>query len=101
MSFRSVSTPLWPLAVAALAAAAPPARSADTVTVSVVAILATTKNSTVDSRVESIAEEVKKKDPKLTGFKLSRMTCKDVEVGSKDCFEVVDGETVCVKVEKR
>ncbi len=91
----------WLLALAALAAPAAPARADDPVTVSVVAILATDKNDKVDERVECIAKEMKKTDPKLTGFKVARMTCKSVAVGDKDCFEVVDGQTVCVTVEKR
>jgi hypothetical protein len=88
------------LALAALLAGAP-ARAEDPVHISVVAILASDKNTKVDERVACIAREMKKVDPKLTGFSVERMTCKDVAVGDKDCFEVVDGQTVCVTVEKR
>ncbi len=101
MPGRPLWSRLWLVALPALCAAAAPARAADPVHISVVAILATDKNDTVDPRVSCIAEQMKKTDPKLTGFKVARMTCKDLEVGSKDCFEVVDGQTVCVTVEKR
>jgi hypothetical protein len=101
MSAGSVLSRRWPLALAALFAAALPARAGDEVRISVVAVLATTKNNTVDERVACIARQMEKIDPKLTGFSLARMTCKNVQVGNKDCFEVVDGQFVCVTVEKK
>jgi hypothetical protein len=99
MSVRSLVTCLLPLA--AVLASDSPARADDDVHVSVVSILASTKSDKVDERVECIAEQMKKKDPKLTGFKVDRMTCKDLAVGVKDCFEVVDRQKVCVTVEKK
>jgi hypothetical protein len=99
MSVRSLPTCLLPLL--ALLATGTPARAADDVHISVVSVLATTKNDKVDDRVECIAEQMKKRDPKLTGFKVDRMVCKDVTVGDKDCFEVIDGQKVCVTVEKK
>lgn len=99
MSARSLVTCL--ATFAAVSASGPAARAADDVHVSVVSILASTKSDKVDERVACIAEQMKKKDPKLTGFKVDRMTCKYVTVGDKDCFEVIDGQKVCVTVEKK
>jgi hypothetical protein len=101
MSVRSVPIRTLALALTIAFAAAAPASADDEVYVSVVSILATTKNRTVDPRVECVAEHMKTVDPSLTGFSVARMTCKDVRIGGKECFEVVDGKTVCVHAEKR
>jgi hypothetical protein len=77
------------------------ARAEDDVHISVIGILATDKNDCVDDRVACVAREMKKIDPKLTGFSVARMTCKDVKIGAKDCFEVTDSQKVCVTAEKR
>lgn len=84
-----------------LTGAALPARADDELRISVVAILATDKNDTVDEKVACVAREMKKVDPKLTGFKLVKMVCKDVDVGKKECFELVDGQKTCVTLEKK
>jgi hypothetical protein len=101
MSVRSVFVRSWPFAVVTLLFAGSPARADDDVHISVVAILATTKNAHVDEQVAYVAREMQRVDPKLTGFTVDRMTCKDVKIGGKDCFEVVDGQKVCVTVEKK
>jgi hypothetical protein len=101
MFVRSVLTSRWSFALITLFAIGTPIRAADDVHISVVSILATTKNSTVDPRVECVATEMKKVDPTFTGYSVARMTCKDVVIGSKDSFEVVDGQTVTVTAEKR
>lgn len=84
-----------------LLATAAPSRAADKVHICVVSILATDKDDKVDPRLGALAREVKKLDPKLTGFSVDRMTCMNVDVGNKECFEVVDEQTVCVGVEKK
>jgi hypothetical protein len=102
MSARSVLTHHWLFALVPLLALQAPIRAADDdVHISVVSILATTKNSTIDPRVSCVATQMQKIDPKLTGFSVARMTCKDVTIGNKDCFEIVDGQKVCVTAEKR
>jgi hypothetical protein len=102
MSARSVSVRCWPLAIVVLfAASAPAVRAEDDVRVDVVGILATDKNNKVDDNVTCIADQMKKIDPKLTGFTMGRMTHKDVVIGGKDWFEVGDGQKVYVTVEKR
>ena len=67
MSVRSVLNRIWPLAVVILFATSAPARAADEVHISVVSILATDKNKTVDDRVTCVAKEMQKYDPSFTG----------------------------------
>jgi hypothetical protein len=69
------------------------------VKVSVVAILATDRDDKVDPKLECIAKEVKKKDPKLTGVRQGVMTCKPVKVGSKEKFDLVEDQVVCVTID--
>jgi hypothetical protein len=83
---------------AGLLALASPARAAEEVRVTVVAILATDRNQVVDDRLKDIAEEVRKKHPWLTGFRLAIMTCKPMVVGAKDTFELVEGQEATVQV---
>jgi hypothetical protein len=101
MLVRNVLVRYLPIVLATLSAAGARARADDEVHISVVAVLATDKNDRVDKRVECVASYMKKANPKLTGFSLARMTCKDVRIGAKDCFDVVDGQKVCVTAEKR
>lgn len=54
------------------------------VRLTVVAILATDQNDKVDPRLKCVAEQVRKVEPKLTGFQIGKITCIPVEVG-KSC----------------
>jgi hypothetical protein len=102
MFVRSVLMRCWPLSLAILISAGASARAADDdVHISVVSILATSKDNVVDPRLECLAREMAKLDPKLKGFSVARMTCKDVKIGGKDDFEVADGQKVSVAPEKR
>lgn len=89
------------LGLAALVAvAAGPDKPADEVNVSVVAILATDKNADVDPKLKCLAEEMKKVDPKWTGFRIETMTCQPIKVGAKEEFKLVDGQTVTVTADR-
>ncbi len=77
-----------------------PARAGEPVKVSVLSILATDRNSTVDKKLEGIAREVQKLDPKLTGFKLAKMTCKSLPVGGREPFELAANQIATVTVER-
>jgi hypothetical protein len=73
---------------------------ADEVKVTVLAILATEKNSTVDADLKDIAERVQKQEPKLTGFRQGRQSSKSVAVGdAKESFGLVEDQVVTVSVE--
>jgi hypothetical protein len=80
--------------------AAEPAEPAPEVTVSVLAILATDQNNKVDKRVECIAREVQKIDPKLTGFQVHKMMCQPVALGGKVSIPVIDDQSVTVTVDR-
>jgi hypothetical protein len=68
--------------------------------VTVVVVLATTDNNTVDKKLTDLAKEVKKLDPKLTGFKLVSSEGKSVAIGDCASFPLVDNQELKVKVEK-
>jgi hypothetical protein len=93
---------LGAVALVALAAepTAPPAAPPPEVKVCVLAILATDQNDKIDKRVECIAREVQKIDPKLTGFQVHKLMGKSVALGGKLDFDVIDGETVSVTVDR-
>ena len=79
--------------------AAPTVRAADEeVRVTLVAILATDRDHVVDAKLKEIADEVRKKHPGLTGFRLGPMTCKAVVLGKREVFELVEGQLASVLV---
>ena len=71
------------------------------VRVTVVGILATDKNDTINPKLEGIAKEVRKLDPKLTGFEIAKMTCKVLTVGGKDDFDLGNDQTLHIVVERK
>jgi hypothetical protein len=73
----------------------------DKIDVTVLAILATDKNSVVDERLKDIAKEIQKNHPTLTGFRVERVTKKPVKVGDKDSFQLVDEKEVVVALSQR
>ena len=68
--------------------------------ITVVAVLATDKNTQVDPRVKSIAEEVQKIEPGLTGFRVVRTTAKAIAVGARETFPLVDNEVLAVVIQQ-
>jgi len=85
-----------------LAVGTPVAEGADDkVRVCVVAILATDRDDKVDRRLKDIAREVRKIDPKLTGLQLAQLSCKSLEGGKDDKFELVDGQSVAVTIQRK
>ena len=73
----------------------------DNVRISVVAILATDQNDKIDPKLEGVAREVQKLDPKLTGFRVAKTTCKSLPVGGKDDFDLGGDQTMHVAVEQK
>jgi hypothetical protein len=71
------------------------------VRVSVVAIFATEKNDKIDPKLESVAKEVQKHDPKLTGFRVGKITTKSLSLGGKDDFELCGDQCLHVVLEKK
>ncbi|MBL8799364.1 MAG: hypothetical protein JNM56_36110 [Planctomycetia bacterium] len=75
--------------------AAPRAAAQDR-SVTVIAILATDKNNRVDDKLKSIADEVKKVEPTLTGFRIAHQSSKALNVGQREVFALVDREEASV-----
>jgi hypothetical protein len=70
------------------------------VSVSVVAILASERDTFIDPRVACIAREVRKLHPNLKGFRMAKMSCKSVAVGGVDDFGLVADQHAMVTVLK-
>lgn len=68
------------------------------VKVSIVTILATTRDEPVDQRLKCIAEQVRKKEKTLRGFKLIDMTCASLAVGQEHTFKLIDKQKAVVVV---
>jgi hypothetical protein len=89
------------LPVAALLVAAPLCIACpgdDDVRVTVVSILATTKDNKVDPRLEGVAKKIKEKKPELTGFRVGTQNCESCVVGKSKEFKLVDNEKAVVIV---
>jgi hypothetical protein len=91
---------LLALALAGSLSLAEPAPPPEEVTVSVVVVLASNQGHTVDPRLKCVAREVQKVNPKLTNFKMERMTCKSVVVGATERFVLVEDQAALVTVEQ-
>jgi hypothetical protein len=70
------------------------------VKVSVVGILATEADKEIDPKLDSVAREVQKVHPHLTGFRMAKMTCKPIAVDATETFEVHNGQKATVTVRK-
>jgi len=76
-----------------------PARQADEIRITVVAIHASDRNKDVDDELKEIAEKVSKVEPKLTGFKKGRTTTMVVAVGAKEDFPLGEDQVATVTLE--
>ena len=85
--------------VLALLASAPPQADKPHVKVSVIAILASERDDKVDPKLACIAREVRKKNKKLKGFQVVRMTCRSLAVGTPGSFDLVPGQTAAITVQ--
>lgn len=68
------------------------------VSVTVVIVLATDQNKTVDPKLKELAKEVQKRDPKLTGYKLVATECKSIPVGATTTINLTDKQVLKVTV---
>jgi hypothetical protein len=105
MSLRAVRNVRWISALLALGlvaglAAGQQKKVEKKVRVSVVVILASEGDEKVDKKLECIAREVKKMQPKLKSFQLAKLSCKSVSVGTTDKFELVDNQLVSITVQR-
>ncbi|VTR92580.1 unnamed protein product [Gemmata massiliana] len=72
----------------------------DPVRVTVVIVLATADNTTIDPKLKELAKEVQKRDPKLTGFKLVATECKSIPVGGSTTISLTDKQELKMKVDQ-
>jgi hypothetical protein len=70
------------------------------VRVTVVVVLASTDHAKVDPRLAELAREVRKRDPKLTGFTWHATENASIPVGDSGDIRLIDKEVLKVKVEK-
>jgi hypothetical protein len=69
--------------------------------VTVVVILATDRNATVDPRLKDLAEELRQNlDPSLTGLRVVGCPCKSLPPGASADFALPCGQTVRVTIEE-
>lgn len=88
------------LALAASTATATPVHAED-VKVTVVAVLATSRTDTVDPKLKGIADEVRKIDPVLTGFRIARTTSKSLTIGKRETFPLVEDTEATVLIQQQ
>src|SRR5215204_5050427 len=72
----------------------------DPVRVTVVIVLATSKNDVIDPKLKDLAREVQKREPTLTGYKLVAIDSRSVRVGDEATIPLTDKQVLGVKVEK-
>jgi hypothetical protein len=85
--------------LAALLCAACPADDKP-VSVTVVIVLATDQNEKVHPKLKELAAEVRKRDPKLTGFRLVATESKSIPVGGSATISLTDKQTMKVSVNR-
>jgi hypothetical protein len=93
--------PLLALTLLATPAPAAPPPAEEDVAVTVVAILATDRNQSVEESLQELAREVQKWHSNLTGFRVERTTTRSIKPGGKDTFPLVEEATVSVEVGPR
>jgi hypothetical protein len=95
----------WGILFLALLLAVPPAKACDPdkpprkVRISVLIILASEKTDKIDTKLGCIPREVRKTNPKLTGFRMGKLSCKSLTVGTADKFDLVEGQKASVTVQ--
>jgi hypothetical protein len=70
------------------------------VRVSVVVILASETDTTIDPKLTGIAKEVRRRHPKLTGFRMAKLSCKSLAVGVADKIDLVESQSAKVTVHR-
>lgn len=67
--------------------------------VTVVAILASDRHKSIDEKLKPIAEEIRKKDATLTGWKTGRQSKETLKLNQKQSFKLVDDVAADVTVQ--
>jgi hypothetical protein len=88
------------LCAAPLVLACGPEKKGKRVRVTVIIILASETDTRVDRKLECIAREVRKMDPKLKGFRMHNLSWKSLPLGKPDTFALVEGQSASITVQK-
>src|SRR5947209_13879249 len=92
----------WLTALAVVASAAVLARADDKkIKITVVAVLASTTDKKVDQELNELAQQMRKKDPTLTGFVVERSATSSISIGEKATFEMIDKQFVDVLLREK
>ncbi len=70
------------------------------VEVTVVVVLAHDRDEKVAPKLDCLAKEIRKNNPKLTGFRLGQVTCKSVPLDGSETFPLADGREAAVHVKR-
>ena len=70
------------------------------VRVTVVVILASETDTTVDKKLECIAREMTKMHPKLKGFRMGSLACKSLKIGDPSVFDLPEGKTTSITIQQ-
>src|SRR5262249_31890399 len=70
------------------------------VRISVVVILASETGNKIDKKLDGIAKEVQKVHPELKNFELAKLSCKSLDVGKADKFDLVENQTTSILIQK-
>lgn len=71
---------------------------ADEFRVTVVSVLASDRHTNIDAKLAALAEEVRKRDQSLTGFRIERSTVETIPAQQKKAFPLVGDLTTDVTV---
>jgi hypothetical protein len=105
MITRARRSARWGLTWLLLACAAPlafawgPQKPAKRARISVLVILASETDTYVDPKLSCIAEQVRRMDPKLKGFRMGDMSWRSLQLGKAETF-LVEGQTTSITVQK-
>jgi hypothetical protein len=68
------------------------------VDVCVVSILASETSQKVDRKLECLAKEVRKREPKLTGFRVAYTACNSLAIGASYKFPLLEDQVAPVEI---
>jgi hypothetical protein len=86
--------------LALILGAPPEPPCADPVRVTVVVVYASAKTAETDPKLATLADEVRKRDPKLTGFSVVTTLQKSIPPGDAHTFDLPEKQTLKVAVDR-
>ena len=98
--FRRVTRYASYVALVAAVFAIPGHTFAEDVRVTVIAIMASDRNTDVDPKLKEVAKEVQKREPSLTSFRLEKTEVRNINVGQKESIALFanNGHSTDVKL---